>query len=141
MRLGELAESRQLHDESLLLKQELGNRRSISISLINLGEVNSLLGEVDAARRAFHEALRLTMAIQAYPLALDALVGLASLLQDEQPKQAIRLLRLAYHHPTSGRETEEKAAQQLEVLGAKPDLPEALPNLADVVAEVLRPYA
>ena len=142
MRLGELAESRQLHDESLLLKQELGNRRSISISLINLGEVATLLGEPDAARRAFHEALRLTMDIQAYPLALDALVGVAGLLaQDEQHAPAIRLLRLAVHHPASGSETQEKAAQQLAELGVDPDLPEALPDLAEVVAEVLRPYA
>ena len=109
----------------------------ISISLINLGEVTTLLGELDAARRAFHEALRLTMAIQAYPLALDALVGIAGLLaQDEQCEQAVQLLRLAYHHPASGSETQEKAAQQLAALKASPDLPEVLPDLAAVVAEV-----
>ncbi len=141
MRLGELAEARQLHEESLILKRELGNRRSISISLINLGEVTTLLGELDAARRAFHEALRLTMAIQAYPLALDALAGIAGLLaQDGQRAQAVQLLRLAYHHPASGSETQEKAAQQLDALGASFDLPEALPDLAEVVAAILRPY-
>lgn len=142
MRLGQLAESRQLHDESLLLKQELGNRRSISISLINLGEVTTLLGELDAARRAFHEALRLTMVIQAYPLTLDALAGLAGLfIQDGQHEQAVRLLRLAQHHPASGSETQEKAAQQLAALGVEPDSPKALPDLEEMVAEVLRPYA
>lgn len=141
MRLGELAEARQLHDESLRLKQTLGNRRSISISLINLGEVNSQLGEADAARRAFHEALRLTMAIQAYPLALDALVGLAGLLaQAAQQDQAIRLLQLAYYHPASGHETQEKAAQQLETVGATATFTAGMPDLEEVVAEVLRPY-
>ena len=141
MRLGELAESRQLHDESLLLKQELGNRRSISISLINLGEVTTLLGDLDAARRAFHEALRLTMDIQAVPLTLDALVGLADLLaQDGQQDRAIHLLRLAVHHPAGGSETQAKAAQQLEMMKAEVDLSEPLPDLADVVAGVLRPY-
>ncbi len=142
MRLGELAEARQLHDESLILKQELGNRRSISISLINLGEVTTLLGDLDAARRAFHEALRLTRAIQAYPLALDALVGIAGLwAQDGQREQAVQLLRLAYHHPASGSETQEKAAQQLAALGASQELADALPEIEEVVAGVLRPYA
>jgi hypothetical protein len=124
------------------LKQELGNRRSISISLINLGEVTTLLGELDAARRAFHDALRLTIDIQAYPLTLDALVGLADLLvQDAQKERAVWLLRLAYNHPASWSETQAKAAQQLAALEAAPDLPEVLPDLAEVVAEVLRPYA
>lgn len=142
MRLGELAEARQLHDESLILKQELGNRRSISISLINLGEVTTLLGDLDAARRAFHEALRLTRAIQAYPLALDALVGIAGLwAQDGQREQAVQLLRLASHHPASGSETQEKAAQQLAALGASQELADALPEIEEVVAGVLRPYA
>lgn len=136
MRLGELAEARQLHEESLILKQELGNQRSIAISLINLGEVNVLLGETDAARRAFHEALRLSMAIQAQPLALDALVGLAGLLPEAE---AIRLWQLARQHPASTRETQEKAAQQLADLGVAAE-PFVLPELAEVVAEVLRPY-
>ena len=140
MRLGELAEARRLHDESLLLKQELGNRRSIGISLINLGEVLCQLGESDASRRAFHEALRLLMEIQAHPLALDALVGLAILLQEERLELALRLLQLAARHPASGRETQQRAGQQLEALetavaGGK------LENLEEVVAEVLRPYA
>ena len=141
MQLGELAEARQLHEESLILKQELGNRRSIAISLINLGEVNSALGEADAARRSFHEALRLTMEIQALPLALDALVGVAALLvQDDQAEQALRLLHLVQHHPASTRETQEKAAQQLTNLD-EPAEPSELPDLAETVAEVLRPYA
>ncbi|MCA9944770.1 MAG: tetratricopeptide repeat protein [Ardenticatenaceae bacterium] len=141
MRLGELDEARRLHDESLILKKGLGNRRSISISLINLGEVTSQLGEVAAARRAFHEALRLSMEIQASPLALDALVGVAGLLaQDEQRSQALQLLRLAYHHPASTRETQEKAGQQLAALAESLDLEGNLPDLAEMVAEVLRPY-
>ncbi|MEZ4591647.1 MAG: BTAD domain-containing putative transcriptional regulator [Chloroflexota bacterium] len=136
MRLGELDEARQLHEECLILKQELGNQRSIAISLINLGEVNVLLDEADAARRAFHEALRLSMAIQAQPLALDALVGLATLLPQAE---ATRLWQLARQHPASTRETQEKAAQQLANLGVAAE-PFELPDLADVVAEVLRPY-
>ncbi|MCP4418619.1 MAG: tetratricopeptide repeat protein [Chloroflexi bacterium] len=142
MRLGKLAEARHLHEESLILKQALGNRRSISISLINLGDVACALGELDASRRAFHEALRLTLAIQALPLALDGLVGLAGLLlADEQAEQAVRLLQLARHHPVSSRETQEKAAQQLEILGAISDEPGELEDLEAVVAELLRPYA
>lgn len=140
MRLGELAEARRLHDESLLLKQELGNRRSIGISLINLGEVLCQLGESDASRRAFHEALRLLMEIQAHPLALDALVGLAILLQEERPELALRLLQLAARHPASGRETQRRAGQQLEALETAVATGK-LENLEEVVAEVLRPYA
>lgn len=141
MRLGELAESRQLHEESLILKQELGNRRSIGISLINLGEVTYLLGEADASRRAFHEALRLTMEIQAQPLTLDALVGLAALLsQEDQAEQAVRLLVLARHHPASTSETQAKAAQQLAALGIASAAKDELEVLEMVVTEVLRPY-
>ncbi|WP_420629238.1 AfsR/SARP family transcriptional regulator [Candidatus Leptofilum sp.] len=141
MELGNLAESRQLHEESLILKQALGNRRSIAISLVNLGEVTYLLGDADASRRAFHEALRITQAIQAQPLALDALAGLAALLAaDEQRPLAIRLLQLALHHPASTRETKEKAAQQLSKMDVAVE-PLELPALAEVIAEVLRPYA
>ena len=136
MRLGELTEARHLHEESLILKQQLGNRRSIAISLVNLGEVNVLLGEADAARRAFHEALRLTTAIQEQPLALDALVGVAGLLPEAD---AVKLWHLAWQHPASTRETQEKAAQQLAALGVAAE-PFELPDLAEVVADVLRPY-
>ncbi|MBK8903863.1 MAG: tetratricopeptide repeat protein [Anaerolineaceae bacterium] len=140
MRLGELAEARRLHNESLVLKQELGNRRSIGISLINLGEVLCQLDEFDASRRAFHEALRLLMDIQAQPLALDALVGLAVLLQAEQPALAVRLLQLAARHPASGRETQQRALQQLAVMETAVASGE-LEKLEEVVAEVFRPYA
>lgn len=136
MQLGKLNEARQLHEESLILKQELGNRRSIAISLINLGEVNVLLEQADAARRAFHEALRLAMGIQAQPLALDALVGLATLLPQAE---ATRLWQLARQHPASTRETQEKAARQLANLAVADEPPE-MPDLAEVVAGVLRPY-
>jgi predicted ATPase/DNA-binding SARP family transcriptional activator len=140
MRLGELAEARRLHNESLVLKQALGNRRSIGISLINLGEVLCQMGEADASRRAFHEALRLMMEIQAPPLVLDALVGLAVLLQAEQPALAVRLLQLAARHPASGRETQQRALQQLEMMETAV-APGELEKLEEVVAEVLRPYA
>lgn len=141
MRLGDLAEARNLHEESLVLKQALGNRRSICISLINLGEVHCLLSERDASRRAFHEALRLSMAIQAQPLALDALVGLATLLlQDEQTEEAANLLQIAYHHSASSSETQEKARQQLEALAVGVGEYTEV-DLAEVVADVLRPYA
>ena len=140
MRLGELAEARRLHNESLVIKQALGNRRSIGISLINLGEVLCQLGESDASRRAFHEALRLMMEIQAQPLALDALVGLAVLLQDEQPALAARLRQLAARHPASGRETQQRALQQLEAMETAVATGK-LERLEEVVAEVLRPYA
>lgn len=140
MRLGELAEARRLHNESLVLKQALGNRRSIGISLINLGEVLCQMGEADASRRAFHEALRLMMEIQAPPLVLDALVGLAVLLQAEQPALAERLLQLAARHPASGRETQQRALQQLEMMQTAVASGE-LEKLDEIVAEVLRPYA
>ena len=142
MRLGDLAESQRLHEESLILKQALGNRRSISISLINLGEVTCALGDLDASRRAFHEALRLTLAVQAEPLTLDTLVGLANLLaQGDQEEEAIRLLQLAGHHPASSRETQEKAAQQLEAWDVQLEAPTELPDLDTIVVELLRPYA
>ncbi|VAW42942.1 hypothetical protein MNBD_CHLOROFLEXI01-4058, partial [hydrothermal vent metagenome] len=141
MGLGDLAEARRLHEESLILKQALGNRRSISISLINLAEVMCLLRELNASRRTFHEALRLTMAIQAQPLALDALVGLAGLLMEEdQPEQAIRLLQLARRHPASSQETQEKALQQLEAWGHASDEVAELEDLETVVDAILRPY-
>jgi hypothetical protein len=83
------------------------------------------------------------MAIQANPLALDALVGLASLIiQDKQQEQAVRLLQLAYHHSASSQETREKAAQKLVEIDVEPEaLPHLSETLEEVVADVLRPYA
>lgn len=139
--MGDLVKARQLHEESLILKQSLGNRYSTGISMINLGEATCMLGELDASRRLFREALRLGLEMQAEPLTLDALAGLAMLLaRDERPVQAARLLQLVRDHPASARETQERAVRRLEELGLSVSEPFDTADLAQVVAEVFRPY-
>jgi tetratricopeptide (TPR) repeat protein len=56
---GEFGRARALHEEALALFRELGDKRAIAISLINLGNVAKHQGEFGRARALHEEALAL----------------------------------------------------------------------------------
>ena len=57
---GDLAAARALHEESLAIARELGNRNGVLASLGNLGIVSYELGDFAAARAQFEESLAIS---------------------------------------------------------------------------------
>jgi hypothetical protein len=72
--------------------------------------------------------------IQALPLALDALAGLAvPLAQEGKTVLALDLLTLALHHPAGNKATRDRAAHFLAQL--KSDLPQAMAEIVETSAK------
>ena len=117
--LGDYAASKNLLQESLALRREIGHARGIAVSLNNLGHVTGALGEYQACKSYYHAGLKVALDIQAVPLALAALGGLAvPLAQAGKTDQALELLALALHHPASNGETRDRATSLLARLRA-----------------------
>ena len=119
------AEARTLLKQSLDLRREIDDRHGEVICLDNLGYVAEALGDDQNAKAYFRDALNIALEIQADPLALDILVGLAILLlketgpsQSQNQAQAVELLTLALHHPASEQETRDQAQALLAELSA-----------------------
>ncbi|MBE7556168.1 MAG: helix-turn-helix domain-containing protein [Anaerolineales bacterium] len=84
----------------------------IVLSLVYLGEIKAAAGDLLEARRIFLEALPLALEVQATPLALDALVGLAYLMAwTGQAEQALELSICVSCHPASTQEARDRAEQ------------------------------
>jgi tetratricopeptide (TPR) repeat protein len=116
----EWPEAKRLHEESLFIAKELGERREIAASLNYLGYVTCALAEYGSARTHFLTALETAIEGQMTPVALDALVGLATLLTcqpgaDAEPastitnQQASQLLAFVLSHPASSQEVKDRA--------------------------------
>jgi predicted ATPase/DNA-binding SARP family transcriptional activator len=146
----EWPEAKRLHQESLALAQLLGERREMAASLNYLGYVSGALAEYEAARHYFLAALQTAQAGQIAPVALDALVGLATLLLHRPSAEpapgpvsadrAITLLELALSHPASSQEVKEKARSLLaEVANVSPQVMTAAqePGRASALTEVV----
>jgi tetratricopeptide (TPR) repeat protein len=149
-------EAKRLHEESLAIAQELGNPREIAISLNYLGRVTCALADYPAAQQHFLAALQRAAEGQITPIALDALVGLATLLHLKptgeteadlvyQKEQVVELLALVLSHSASSHTIKDRAQRLLAEL--KAELPPQVlataqgrgraRKLEEVVAEIL----
>ncbi len=107
-----IPEAQSLIRQSLELFTELGTRWDIVRSLVYLGEATTAAGDPFEARRIFLQALQMALEVQAIPLALDALVGLAYLAtQAGQAEQAVELSICVLCHPASTQEAKDRAEQ------------------------------
>ncbi len=98
-------------EESLDLKMELGDRRSILVSLINIGEATCSLGEYQESKKHLGKALKMAMEIRLAPLAVEVLIGIASLLTRSGKKEnAVELCAFILHYPASRKELQDRAA-------------------------------
>ena len=121
-REGDLAVSKKLLQESLVLRREAGFPRGIAVALNNLGHVAAALQEYPTCKTYYHDSLKITSNIQAHPLMLAALGGLAvPLVREGKVEQALELLFLVLHHPASNKETQDRAIECLSKL--KEDIP------------------
>lgn len=107
---GQLSEAETFILKSLDVFNEFVTGWDIVRSLTYLGEVKAAAGDAAEARRIFLQALRMAMEVEAMPLALDALVGLAYLqVQAGQVEQAQELSICVLQHPAGTQETKNRA--------------------------------
>jgi len=121
--------------ESLTQYKEIGNQHGVASALCRLGYVACASGSErhQEAGQCFNQALEIAAKIDAPPLTLDILVGLATLWVADEPEKveqerAIELLALVLHHPASEQETKDKAGRLLAELVSS--LPPALATAA-----------
>jgi predicted ATPase/DNA-binding CsgD family transcriptional regulator len=134
--LGRHVEAQRLHEESLALCRNQGDRFNISGNHHALGRIAMALGDSMAARSHFQAALQAGIAIGAPPLMLDSIAGAAEwFAQERDPGQAAQLAKLVVDHPASRAETKARAADLLRQLkGEKP--PEEIAALAEQSTEI-----
>jgi predicted ATPase/DNA-binding SARP family transcriptional activator len=115
--LGEYDEAKQLHQESLAIFKEIDDRWSIANGLNNLGFVICVLGECQESKKCFHKALETAIDTLSVPVALEALVGMVTLLvQEGEKEQASELIDRVLHHPVIYDEIKYRAEQLLSEL-------------------------
>jgi predicted ATPase len=106
--------AQRLNQESLATFREIGNQWGIISALTGLGRVAAAVGQYPAANATFADALKLAMEIEATPLAMEVLLGMAGLLiKTNQSDRALDILELVLKHPASSRDTQDKAAHLL----------------------------
>lgn len=114
---GQHAEARRHYRECLAIRREIGDRHGIAYVLNNLGDVALDLEENSEAQEYFSEALLIALEVQATPVALEALTGLARLLARQgEIERAVAWLTMTAHHPATIDEVRDKATQLLERL-------------------------
>ena len=115
-------DARQLYQDSLSIFREIGNQWGLVSVQIRLGHAASVLGEYLVARSSFNRALKTAMDIQAVPIALEAVVGVASLLakgEDKERERAVELLGLVLDHSAAPKSSRDSAARLLTELESR----------------------
>jgi len=142
--LGEVAHARgayrealDCYQEALSIGRDIQDQRAIVACLNNLGDTTCALGDYVGAQDYLAEALEIATQMQVVAMQLKVLVNLAVLFaRQDRRERAAALLGLAYHHPASHRETQEKAERLLDEMELT--LQDGAPRSSDVVvAEVL----
>jgi tetratricopeptide (TPR) repeat protein len=115
--LGAVARAQGKHQQAVVLFRkcvdtfiELGRRFYAAHGLAEMGRSVFALGNDTEAERTWRESLRLATEIHGIPVALYALIGLASLLAkrgDREP--ALELLLIILNHPASSHDTRNHA--------------------------------
>jgi tetratricopeptide (TPR) repeat protein len=110
-----------------------------ALTLHRLGLVSMALGDHDASRDYFSKALAIVREVQATPLILEVLTGVAEhLAGTNRCAQAIELLTLVLHHPASWQTTKNRADHLLSPLRA--ELPPDIFEGARERSEAIEPH-
>lgn len=110
--LGEVArkqaryeEAAQYYEESLPIFNEIDNRMGNAIATLNLGHVYTGMSQDDTAWKYLCEALRAAIALGAFAILLEGMVGVALLCtRDKRYKRAAELWGLVLAHPALNQE-------------------------------------
>jgi predicted ATPase/DNA-binding SARP family transcriptional activator/Tfp pilus assembly protein PilF len=103
--MGDRAAARQLLEESLVLFEALEDQHGAAMAHANLGEIAAAARDPQAAREHWRSALRMARDVGVVPLVIDAIVGLAALMAEEEPERAHELVQRALAHSASWKET------------------------------------
>jgi predicted ATPase/Tfp pilus assembly protein PilF len=127
-RLGIIAEkleewdsAKRYYQEGLEIAKEMGDQWVIADALNRLGAVAYMLEEYEESKQWFRDALRAATEIHTnLPIALEVLVGMSRLLAKEGSKEsAIEILTFIFYHPSTTKETRDKAKNLLSELEAQ----------------------
>jgi predicted ATPase/DNA-binding SARP family transcriptional activator/uncharacterized protein HemY len=117
---GAYRQAEQFLQESQAICERIGYQAEMVSALRDLGYVACAAGKArrEESREQFQKALKIAIRIGAKPLALDVLVGLATLLTVGEPEdagrtRAVELLALVLDHPASKQDTKETASRLL----------------------------
>ena len=100
--------------KSLDIFTELGACQDVARALADMSRSIFALGNDAEAGRGWHESLRIAMETRGIFIALEALVGLASLqAKHSDMEHALELLLIVLNHPVVTHETRKRAAQLL----------------------------
>jgi serine/threonine protein kinase/tetratricopeptide (TPR) repeat protein len=103
-------------EESLAIAQAIGNRRGSANTLVNLGHVARAQNETGSARFFYREALELGREIEATPIILEAIAGIAEV--STAKSSAVTWLGLVLNHSAASEETRKLATTILDNLRA-----------------------
>lgn len=97
--------------KSLDIFTELGARQDLARALADMSRSIFALGNDAEAGRCWHESLRIALETRGIFIALEALVGLASLqAKHSDMEHALELLLIVLNHPVITHETWKRAA-------------------------------
>jgi tetratricopeptide (TPR) repeat protein len=112
--LGEYAEVRHYHAECAALCYQISELYSLSRSLNILGRTAYAQGMQTEAWEYFCKALAVAQEAKLIPVALDVLIGVATIMHDEgDDESAHELLTFVLHHSASRADTHSRAGEML----------------------------
>ena len=86
-----------------------GSRAGSAEALVGLGHITRQEQEPQLAQRHYVEALSLARTGQAVQPMLEAMLGLALLLAEQVPEQALAAAQVVVHHPAAGEDSRHQA--------------------------------
>ncbi|HLL46136.1 MAG TPA: tetratricopeptide repeat protein, partial [Longimicrobiaceae bacterium] len=112
-------EAKALISEALEAYRAIGAQEQVALALYNLADAACALGQFEEAMERHREALRIAVRMEATPLVLGILAGVATLLSGSGEREfPLELLALVARHPAADRGVRERAERSLEELRA-----------------------
>jgi tetratricopeptide (TPR) repeat protein len=111
---GEYEKATTCLEESLSLAQAIGNRPGAANVLINLGHAASAQKHTTRAADFFRQALGIAHELDAAPMMLESVCGLAGLQPDDN--QTLAWFGMVLKHPAASQETRDMATKALNML-------------------------
>jgi len=94
-----MPEAKAFFEKSLEIRSGLGERQGVATCLAELGHVALVSNSTEEAKDYFQEALSLSIEIEAVPITLQSLLGVAMLWYGQQPDASKGLLAYLNQHP------------------------------------------
>lgn len=138
--LGDYDEAERLYQQSFQIRQEVSDVFGAALSLNHLGENACARGDYAQAQEWFARGLRMAMMMNAPPITLQMIAGVAAVfLNTDQPERALSLIALTINHPASRYESKALAQRLLAALEqkGKHTLAAAQPVTVEEVLEML----